>query len=62
MAAPHVAGVAALLYAQGITNPAAIEAAIKQFAQDIGPPGLDRRFGWGLLDARAAVRGWGAAR
>ena len=52
MAAPHVAGVAALLYAQGITNPAAVEAAIKQFARDIGPPGVDRRFGWGLLDAR----------
>ena len=35
MAAPHVAALAALLYAQGITNPAAIEAAIKRFARDL---------------------------
>ena len=38
MAAPHVAGMAALLYSQGITNPAAIEAAIKRFAKDLGAP------------------------
>ena len=30
MAAPHVAGAAALLYSQGITNPAAIEAALRE--------------------------------
>ena len=40
MAAPHVAGVAALLYSQGINNPAAIEAALKRFARDsAGRPG-----------------------
>ena len=32
MAAPHVTALAALLYSQGITKPAAIEAAIKRFA------------------------------
>lgn len=62
MAAPHVAGLAALLYAQGITNPAAIEAAIKRFAVDLGPPGRDDEYGHGLIDARATLRGLGVAR
>jgi serine protease len=62
MASPHVAGVAALLYSQGIKNPAAIEAALKQFAKDLGPPGRDDQFGYGLIDARAALRGLGVAR
>lgn len=60
MASPHVAGVAALLYSQGIHNPAAIEAAIKQFARhlDVGPNDC----GSGLIDARAALRGLGIGR
>ena len=62
MAAPHVTALAALLYSQGITKPAAIEAAIKRFAQDLGPPGRDDEFGAGLIDARATLRGLGAAR
>lgn len=62
MAAPHVAGLAALLYSQGIRNPAAIEQAIKATAQDLGPAGRDDEYGYGLIDARAALRGLGAAR
>jgi serine protease len=62
MAAPHVAGLAALIYAQGITSPAAIEAAIKQFARDLGDPGHDPQYGAGLVDARATLRGLGVAR
>jgi subtilisin family serine protease len=62
MAAPHVAGLAALLYSQGITNPAAIEAAIKRFAVDLGPAGKDNEYGHGLIDARATLRGLGVAR
>ena len=58
MAAPHVAGVAALLYSQGITSPAAIEAALKQSARDLGSAGRDDEYGYGLIDARAALRGW----
>jgi serine protease len=61
-AAPHVAGVAALLYSQGITRGAAIEAALKRFAVDLGPAGRDNDFGFGLIDARASLRGLGAAR
>ncbi len=62
MAAPHVAGVAALLYAQGLTNPAVIEAAIRKFAVDLGSPGKDDEYGYGLVDARAALRGLGVAK
>jgi serine protease len=62
MAAPHVAGVAALLYSQGVKNPAAIEAAIKRFARDLGTPGVDSEYGAGLVDARATLRGLGVAR
>jgi serine protease len=62
MAAPHVAGVAALLRSQGITTPEAIEAAIKRFARDLGTTGRDDEFGHGLVDARTTLRGLGAAR
>jgi len=59
MATPHVAGFAALLMQQGITNPAAIEAAMEQFATDLGPRGRDNEYGYGLINPRAALRGLG---
>jgi serine protease len=59
MAVPHVSGVAALLYSQGVTNPAAVEAIIRSSATDLGQTGRDNEFGFGLVDARAAVRGMG---
>jgi serine protease len=62
MATPHVAGVAAMLMQQGITDPAAIEDALEKSAVDLGPPGRDNTFGFGLVDARAALRGLGLAR
>jgi serine protease len=62
MAAPHVSGVAALLYQQGIKSPAAIEAALKRFAKDLGPAGPDDQYGAGLIDARATLRGLGLAK
>ncbi|MCC6162009.1 MAG: S8 family serine peptidase [Acidobacteria bacterium] len=62
MAAPHVAGLGALLYSQGVRNPAAIEAAIKRFATDRGASGRDDEYGHGLIDARATLRGLGIAR
>jgi serine protease len=62
MATPHVSGVAAMMKQQGIKSPAAIEAAMEQTAVDLGSSGRDDTFGHGLIDARAAIRGLGAAR
>ena len=62
MASPHVAGAAALLRSQGIINPAAIEAALERFAVDLGVPGRDPQFGFGLIDVRAALLGLGYAK
>jgi subtilisin family serine protease len=62
MAAPHVAGLAALVRSQGITNAAAIEAAMKQFAIDLGVAGRDNEFGYGLINPRATLRGMGLLR
>jgi serine protease len=62
MAAPHVAGFAALLIQQGITQPAAIEAAMRRFATDLGASGRDDLYGHGLINPRATLRGLGLAR
>jgi serine protease len=62
MATPHVAGLAALLMQQGITSPAAIEAAIEGFATDLGPSGRDDQYGYGLINPRASLRGLGLAK
>jgi len=62
MAAPHVAGFAALLIQQGITKPAAIEAVMKRYATDLGTAGRDNEFGYGLINPRASLRGLGLAK
>jgi serine protease len=58
-AAPHVAGVAALVLASGILGPnptpGGVERHLEASARDIGAPGRDRYFGSGLLDAAAAT-------
>ncbi len=59
MAAPHVSGLAALMIQQGITKPAAIEAAMKKYATDLGAPGRDDEYGYGLINPRASLRGMG---
>ncbi|HXD16044.1 MAG TPA: S8 family serine peptidase [Vicinamibacterales bacterium] len=61
MAAPHVSGLAALLMQQGITSPAAVEAAMEKFATDLGPAGRDDQYGFGLINPRASLRGLGLA-
>ena len=62
MAAPHVSGVAAMVMQQGIRDPAAIEAALEKFAIDLGAAGRDDLYGYGMIDARATLRGLGIAR
>jgi serine protease len=55
MATPHVAGVAALLIANGITGPDNVRLAIESTAKDLGSPGWDVEHGWGLVNAYAAL-------
>ncbi|HEX5202367.1 MAG TPA: S8 family serine peptidase [Actinoplanes sp.] len=56
MATPHVAAVAALMKAAnpGLT-PDAIESALESSAVDLGPAGKDTDYGYGRIDALAAV-------
>lgn len=55
MATPHVSGVAALLISRGFTTASAIRDRLKDTAVDLGAPGWDQYFGWGLVNAAAAV-------
>ncbi len=55
MATPHVSGLAALLASRGVTRPDKIREAIQQTARDLGPAGWDAEYGWGLIDAHAAL-------
>ena len=57
MAAPQVAGVAALLIAQGVRGPENIRRILHDTAMDLGTPGYDDVYGWGLVNAHAAVNG-----
>jgi serine protease len=54
MASPHVAGLAALLLAEG-ADPAEVPALLTETARDIGAPGWDTRSGYGLIDPVAAL-------
>lgn len=57
MATPHVSGVAALVWAAnpgGCTN-ADIRAALTDTAEDLGVPGRDDSYGYGLVQAAAAI-------
>lgn len=54
MASPHAAGVAALVVAQGVTNPDAVERVLERTAR--GGEGRDAdHFGAGIVDAAAAL-------
>jgi serine protease len=59
MAAPHVSAIAALLIAThrlgDHPTPEAVEDRIEQTARDFGRPGYDARYGWGLINAAAAL-------
>lgn len=56
MATPHVSGVAALVWSHNAawTN-AQIRQALQQTAQDLGPAGRDNAYGYGLVQAKAAL-------
>jgi serine protease len=63
MAAPHVAGVAALLMsrARNIT-PAVVESLLRGTARDLGASGRDNEFGFGLVQPKTMFRGFGIRR
>lgn len=56
MAAPHVSGLAALVWSMcpNLTN-AEVQDVIENTADDLGPPGWDIYYGWGRINALAAV-------
>ncbi len=56
MAAPHVSGVAALLIAHDVaTTPDAIREVLQSTAEDKGGEGWDPAYGYGIVDAAAAL-------
>jgi serine protease len=56
MASPHVAGVAALIKSlHPLWGPDEIRQALTDTAEDLGPAGFDNEYGYGLVDASAAV-------
>ncbi len=66
MAAPHVSATAALVIASRVIganpSPDAIEARLEQTARDLGRPGRDAHYGWGLVDAATATSAGAAER
>ncbi len=60
MASPHVAAIAALVIASGKLGPnptpSAVQNHLQATARDLGRPGFDSRYGWGLVDAARALR------
>lgn len=55
MASPHVAGTAALIIASGITDNYSVRQILIETADDLGDPGLDPQYGFGLVNAESAV-------
>ncbi len=64
MATPHVAAVAALLYAEGAKGPDEVEKALYAGARRVGGQAWTEEYGHGLLDAEASLKalGGGASR
>jgi serine protease len=62
MATAHVSAIAALLVSQGVTSPRAIESVLRATALDLGTPGRDDSFGYGLIQPRPALYGLGVRR
>lgn len=55
MATPHVSGLAALLYAEGMRKSNQVRNAITRGADDLGEPGTDPYYGRGRINVRKAL-------
>ena len=56
MATPHVSGVAALIFGKNPNlTPDQVETIMERTATDLGVPNYDTKFGWGLVNAQAAL-------
>ena len=56
MATPHVTGVAALIFGKDPRLHAGqVEMIIERTATDLGVPNYDTTYGWGLVNAQAAL-------
>jgi len=53
--APYVTGVAALLIASGVTHNTEVRQILQGTAEDLGSPGWDSYYGWGLVNAALTV-------
>ena len=68
MATPHVTGTAALIMSQGVTLPGAVELLIEKTARAcvsgqgcnaLNAAGRNNEYGFGLVQPRAALHGFG---
>ena len=56
MATPHVSGVAALIFGKDPSlTPDQVETIMERTTTDLGVPNYDTTFGWGLVNAKAAL-------
>ncbi|MCQ1535410.1 S8 family serine peptidase [Methanosarcina sp. KYL-1] len=55
MATPHVSAIAAMLIASGKEGPDSVRTAIEATARDMGTAGWDPEYGYGIVDAKAAL-------
>jgi serine protease len=55
MAAAHVSGAAALVVSSGISDPQSVRDTLEDTAKDKGPAGWDGKYGFGIVDAFAAI-------
>jgi subtilisin family serine protease len=56
MATPHVSGVAALIFGKNPSlTPDQVERIMERTTTDLGVPNYDTKFGWGLVNAQAAL-------
>ena len=63
MAAPHVTGALGLLFERfPYLDSAQVRDVLLTTARDVGAPGIDEVYGWGLVDLKKAVDGYGSLR